>query len=221
VSTSAFWLVRPTLLIVTFYRHLMSGPNPGGDIWNASVHSNSAQALAAVHGQFVTAITNFWGAATEAIFPSGERVTSLSTTQLDPNTGKNVARAESVVSFVGTGAGNAISPRVSIVISLVTALPTRAGRGRLYLPAPTLAQMDANGALLAAAQTTLSTNFAAFVTAMHSIAPIVVYHGITTPGGPNPVPSGTEVTSVKVGSILGTQRRRTNKQINSYVSHSA
>jgi hypothetical protein len=204
---------------MTFYRHLMSGPNPGGDVWNASVHSNSAQALAAVHGQFVTAITTFWGAATEAIFPAGERVTSLSTTQLDPTTGKNVARAESVVSFVGTGAGNAISPRVAIVISLVTALPTRSGRGRLYLPAPTLAQMDANGALLPAAQTTLSTNFAAFVTAMHAIAPIVVYHAITNTGGPNPVPSGTEVTSVKVGSILGTQRRRTNKQTNTYVSH--
>ena len=204
---------------MTFYRHLMSGPNPGGDVWNASVHSSSAQALASVHAQFVTAITTFWSAATEAIFPPGERVTGLSTTQLDPTTGKNVARAESVVSFVGTGAGNAPPPRVSIVISLVTALPTRAGRGRLYLPAPALAQMDANGALLAAAQTTLSTNFAAFVTTMHSIAPIVVYHGITNIGGPNPVPSGTEVTLVKVGSILGTQRRRTNKQVNNYVTH--
>lgn len=204
---------------MTFYRHLMSGPNPGGDIWNASVHSNSSQSLASVHSQFVTSITTFWGAAVEAIFPSGERVTGLSTTQLDPTTGKNVARAESVVSFVGTGAGNAPPPRVSIVISLVTALPTRSGRGRLYLPAPALAQMDANGALLGAAQTLLSTNFAAFVTAMHAIAPIVVYHGITVIGGPNPVPSGTEVTSVKVGSVLGTQRRRTNKQTNNYVSH--
>lgn len=204
---------------MTFYRHLMSGPNPGGDIWNASVHSQSSQTLSAVHSQFVTAITTFWGAATEAIFPAGERVTGLSTTQLDDNTGKNRARAESAVSFIGTGAGNAISPRVSIVISLVTALPTRAGRGRLFLPAPTLAQMDANGALLPAAQTTLSTNFAAFVTAMHSIAPIQVYHAQFQVGGPNPIPSGTEVTSVKVGSILGTQRRRTNKQVNAYVSH--
>jgi hypothetical protein len=204
---------------MTFYRHLMSGPNPGGDIWNASIHSSSSQSLASVHAQFTTAITTFWSAATEAIFPSGERVTGLSTTQLDPTTGKNVARAESVVSFVGTGAGNAAPPRVSIVISLVTALPTRSGRGRLYLPAPALAQMDANGALLGTAQTLLSTNFAQFVTTMHSIAPVVVYHGVINIGGPNPVPSGTEVTSVKVGSILGTQRRRTNKQPNNYVSH--
>lgn len=204
---------------MTFYRHLMSGPNPGGDIWNASVHSNSAQSLASVHSSFVTNITAFWSAATEAIFPAGERVTGLSTTQLDPNTGKNVARAESVVSFVGTGAGNAAPPRVSIVISLVTAVPTRAGRGRLFLPAPALAQMDTNGALIGTAQTLLSTNFAAFVTAMHSLAPIVVYHAKFVVGGPNPVPSGTEVTSVKVGSILGTQRRRTNKQVNNYVTH--
>jgi hypothetical protein len=204
---------------MTFYRHLMTGPNPGGDVWNASVHSNSAQALAAVHSQFVTSITAFWSAATEAIFPAGERVTSLSTTQLDPTTGKNLARAESVVSFVGTGAGNAAPPRVAIVISLVTALPTRAGRGRLYLPAPALAQMDTNGALISGAQTLLSTNFAAFITAMHGIAPVVVYHGITNIGGANPQASGTEVISVKVGSILGTQRRRTNKQTNTYVSH--
>jgi hypothetical protein len=79
--------------------------------------------------------------------------------------------------------------------------------------------MDANGALLGTAQTLLSTNFAQFVTTMHAIAPVVVYHGITNIGGPNPQPSGTEVTSVKVGSILGTQRRRTNKQPNNYVSH--
>lgn len=189
----------------------MSGPNPGGDVWNAGVHSNSAQSLAAVHAQFVTSITTFWSAATEAIFPAGERVTQLQTNQLDPVSGKNVAQANTTVSFVGTGAGSAMPPRVCTVVSLRTALPTRAGRGRLYLPAPIAAACDANGQLTAANAAVLATNFAAFCTGMTTIAPIVVYHTLTK--------SGTVVTSAAVNTVLGTQRRRTNKIPSSYSSH--
>lgn len=196
---------------MTYYRHVMSGPNPGGDIWNAGVHSNSAQSITAVHGQFVTSITSFWAAAVEALFPAGERVTQLQTNQLDPVTGKNVAQANTTVSFVGTGAGSAMPPRVCTVISLRTALPTKSGRGRLYLPAPIASACDANGQLTAANATLLATNFAAFVTGMTTIAPIVVYHQATK--------SGTVVTSVAVGTVLGTQRRRTNKIVSSYSSH--
>lgn len=196
---------------MTYFRHVMSGPNPGGDVWNATVHSNSAQNITAVHGQFVTSITTFWGVSTEALFPSGERVTGLQTNQLDPLTGKNVAQANTTVSFVGTGAGSAMPPRVSTVISLRTALPTRAGRGRLYLPAPIASACDANGALLAANATLLATAFAAFCTGMTTICPVVVYHVKTF--------NGTVVTSVAVGTVLGTQRRRTNKIVSQYSSH--
>jgi hypothetical protein len=196
---------------MTYYRHVMSGPNPGGDIWNAGVHSNSAQNLAAVHGQFVTSITSFWSATVEAIFPAGERVTQLQTNQLDPVTGKNVAQANTSVTFVGTGAGSAMPPRVALVVSLRTALPTRSGRGRLYLPAPIASACDANGQLTAANATLLSTNFAAFCTGMTTICPVVVYHSATK--------TGTVVSTVLVGTVLGTQRRRTNKIVSSYSSH--
>ncbi len=196
---------------MTIYRHVMAGPNPGGDVWNATMHSQSAQNLASVHGTFVTNITNFWSAATEALFPIAEQVTTLTTTQLDPITGHNVAQTSTSVSFKGTAAGNAMPQRVSIVVGLRTATPTRKGRGRLYLPPPAATALDANGQLTPANAGIISTNFAGFCTAMTTISPIVVYHTATK--------DGTPVTSITVGTVLGTQRRRTNKLLPNYQSH--
>lgn len=196
---------------MTFYRHLMAGPNPAGDVWNATLHTNSAQTLAAVHAQFVTSITTFWGAATEALFPSNEQVTTLTTTQLDPVTGRNVAQVSTAVSFKGTAGAISLPQRSAVVVGLRTALPTRAGRGRLYLPAVAPGATDAAGNLLTATATTIATNFAAFCTGMTTIAPVNIYHAATK--------TGTVVTSVTVSTVMGSQRRRTNKLLPNYQSH--
>lgn len=139
-----------------------------------------------------------------------QSVTKFVTDQLDAVTGRNVAQASSDVSFVGEAAGQTVSPRSSLVISLKTAVPRRDGRGRMYWPSPASDGYGANGEFLTPLTTEISGAFRNALAAMAATAEAVIYHrGLHT---------WDSVTQVRVGSIPGTQRRRTNKVVNNYIS---
>ena len=193
-----------------YFRHRVTGPNPGGDVWVSTMHSNSANTLASVHTAWTTFINTFFNGTYNALMPNEQSATGTVTDQLDPLTGKNTAQASSVISQVGTGAGGTVSQRTSLVASLVTALPTRAGRGRMYLPPPDAGHFTANGQFDGAMIATISAGFAAALTTFKATAQPVIFHRATL--------TGTNITAVKFGVIPGTQRRRTNKDLNTYTS---
>lgn len=194
-----------------YFRHRVTGPNPGGDVWVSTMHSNSANTLAAVHTAWTTMINTFFSGTYNALMPNEQSATGTITDQLDPLTGKNVAQASSTISQVGSGAGGTVSPRNCLVASLVTALPTRAGRGRMYLPPPDATHFTSVGQFDATMISTISSAFAATMTTFKATAQPVIFHRATL--------TGTNVTAVKFGVIVGTQRRRTNKDLNTYSSN--
>lgn len=193
------------------FRHRVSGPGPAGDIWISTMHSSSAGTLAAVHTAWTTLINNFCSGTMNGMWNTHNSATQTITDQLDPVTGKNVAQASSAITQVGTGVGGTTPPRVCVVIGLRTALPTRAGRGRMYWPAPDTSHFTLQGTLVSADATTIATGIAAALTAFKATATPVVYHR-----GPK---TSDAVTSVTVGILAGTQRRRTNKDAQAYSSH--
>lgn len=194
-----------------YFRHRVTGPNPGGDVWVSTMHSNSANTLASVHTAWTTFINTFFSGTYNALMPNEQSATGTITDQLDPITGKNVAQASSTISQVGSGAGGTASPRNCLVASLVTTLPTRAGRGRMYLPGPDATHYTANGQFDSTMISTISSAFAAALTTFKATSQPVVFHRSTK--------TGTNVTAVKFGVIVGTQRRRTNKDLNTYSSN--
>lgn len=194
---------------MTIFRCVAGGPGPAGDVWSASLHVDSAQTISTVMAAFNTFASTFLGGAVKSVWPTVVSCTSLVVTQLDPITGKNVLQASMPVSIVGTDAGAALPQRAAMVIGLRTALPTRAGRGRFYLPAPSIAHLDADGLFASVPRGTIANAAAAALDTLNATAQAVIYHRATK--------TSTAVNAVTVGQVLGDQRRRTNKIAANYV----
>lgn len=192
------------------FRHSATGPGPAGDIWTITMHSSGSADIATVQAAWNTAVGSFITSDLGPMWSTETQCTQTQTDQLDPATGKNVLQASNAVTYKGTGAGQALPQRASVVTGLRTATPTRSGRGRMYWPAPSASELTTTGDLLSAAAATLATGLAAVLNTFSATSQPVIYHRLTR--------TSTPVTTVTVGVVLGTQRRRTNKVAPSYAS---
>lgn len=193
---------------MALYRHRLEGTFPG-EVWSFGVYTDSTLSLTAMHSQWNTGITNFWAEAT-ALFCTDVEATRSTTVELDPVTGSQLTGAETVRTDAGTSTATCLPFQCAPVVSLRTATLSRAGRGRFYLPSLAVDQVDA-GRMAGAAQTTLADAAELLLTGLTSAGgTVVIYHranGTTTP-----------VTSLDVGDVIDTQRRRRNKLVESRVS---
>lgn len=178
------------------------------------MHSTSSQTLASVHAAWDTFVQTFIGSTVAGIWSTEQQLTEIETDELDPTTGHNVAQERTAQNIKGKGTGAALPQRVAIVVGLRTALPTRKGRGRFYLPGPDATNVTTTGLLLSGTATTLANGCAAALNTFAATAQPVIYHRNKL----TPPPSTTNVTTVTVGVVLGTQRRRTNKVAPAYSS---
>jgi hypothetical protein len=198
---------------MTLYRHRIAGPGSAGDTWNTRFHSNGAASLAAVHTAFQTFVTAVMTNALAAMWPNEFSITELTTDQLDGVTGKNVAQTKSAVSLVGTGTGATPSPRDCLLVSLRTAVPTKAGRGRMYWLAPDSTHTTPTGLLNSTDATSLSNAFGNALTTFKVTSQPVIAH--IKRGS---VPTFDSITQVWISTTFANQRRRTNKVLTSYAS---
>lgn len=194
---------------MTIYRHRAFGALPQGDSWTVTMHSSGVAALTTVHAAWVAALTaQFAGTYGDSI-PIELGCDGAVTDQLDPATGKNVAQDTSSLSLKGAIAGGTLSPqRTAIVMGLRTALPTRSGRGRQYWPGPDVSVLTPEGGIDNTLAANLAADWAAALSTFASTNAPIVYHRDTR--------TGTNITAVTVGQVLGTQRRRTNKVLPAY-----
>jgi hypothetical protein len=195
---------------MTIFRHRLSGPGAAGDVWTTTLHSQSASTLANAHTAFVTLVSGFITTTLAPMWPNDISANSVITDQLDATTGKNVSQTSSTVSLPGTGAGATLPGRDALVIGLRTASSTRRGRGRMFWPAPDSTHLTAAGLLLSADATSIASAFAARLNTFKSVSIGCIWH--------DDLKSFDNIVTVTVGNVLGTQRRRTNKVVNSYAS---
>ncbi len=197
---------------MTFFRHRAIGPGSAGDVWVTTLHSEGAGLIDAAHAAWEAIWSAFWVGTYGPLVTPQQQITQLVTDQLDPLSGKNVVQQQSAPHYVGTGAGKTVSPRSCLILSFFSALPTRAGRGRMFLPSPDSTHYAATGEFVDGLNQTIAD---AWKTAMfgqfdaQGMHP-VIYHRSTK--------TGTNITGVKVGTVAGTMRSRTNKVQNNYAS---
>jgi len=172
------------------------------------MHSVGVGGLGPAHNAFVTFAEDFWNDTYKAMVSPGVSLTSLVTDQLDPVTGKNTIQAQTGEDIIGTGAGQQVDPRSCMVVGLLTSTPTRAGRGRFYLPGPDASHYADTGEFLEATTTAVALSIAAKIGVMNVDSVVSVYHRATK--------TATNASAIRVGTIAGTQRRRTNKSPNTY-----
>lgn len=184
------------------------------------MHSSGAGSLATVHAAWVTLLNGFIGTTLAPMWPNETQATSAITDQLDANGLHNVAQLSSTLTQPGTGAGATLSPRDCVVIGLRTTVPTKAGRGRMFWPAPDSGHLTSSGNLVAADATAIAGGFQTRLTTFKATSqPVILHRGHDAnhpPGTPLVASTTDNVVQVSVGVIVGTQRRRTNKVANAY-----
>lgn len=193
---------------MALYRHRLEGTFPG-ETWSFGLYTDSNLSLTAMHSQWSTGITNFWATAS-ALFCEDVVATRATTVELDPATGGQLTGAESARSDAGTSTAECLPFQCAPVVTLRTDILSRAGRGRFY--APSLAvDAVAGGRMTTAARDTLADAAEDLVQGLTAAGgTLVIYHrgsGTTTP-----------VTSLDVGDVIDTQRRRRNKLVEARTS---
>lgn len=196
---------------MTIYQHTAKGTFTAGDVWNVTMHTSSANALAPVHTAWTTAVSNFLTGTLQAMWPTDVSCTGTVTNQLDPVTAKNVAQASSSLAITGTGAGAKPSPRDCVLTGLRTAKPTKGGRGRMYWPGPDITHYTTTGRLVQADMQTIATGWAGALTALAGTTTPIIFH--------KKVLGFDVIILVSVPDIAAQQRRRTNKDNTVYMSH--
>lgn len=183
-----------------------------GESFTWTMHTtNAAGSLSGAAAAFHTAVDLMWnGVASPAdsikqLFNATTGIDETVTTELDPLTGKNLSQVRNAEALIGTSAGASLPPQVALTVSLRTAKVTRAGRGRFYLPAMSVSQVS-SGRVLAAAQSSAVTAAQKMIQSLNGAGyTVVVYHRTTR--------TSDAVTSVDVGDVFDTQRRRRDKLI--------
>lgn len=188
-----------------------------GESFTFTFHTtNAAGNLAGASAAAHTAVDLLWnGVASPAdsikqIYPAGTGIDETVTTELSPVTGKNMGQVRVAEALVGTNAGASMPPQNAIVVSLRTALFTRAGRGRFFLPAPSVNSVD-TGRILAATVSSCATAAQKMIQSLNGAGyTVCVYHRSTR--------TTDAVTSVDVGNVFDTQRRRRDKLVETRTS---
>lgn len=199
---------------MTLYRHTINGVYPGEE-WSTTIHTTSTLSLEAAQGAWTTA----WQQMMLGADPPADNIdqfistlvstTTASTSQLDAVTGRQTAKVEDDLAQAGTSTAALLPPQNSVVVSWGSVSATRSGRGRMYLPAFTVVALD-DGLVLSAAQTKIK---AAAQNLLDSFSGAGV-----TPVLLNRVSKATTpITTVRVGNIVDTQRRRRDKLVETYV----
>lgn len=138
------------------------------------------------------------------------------------DSGRVTATADRSFSIGGTGVG-AMPNQIAVVGSLLSATPGPTGRGRVYLPASGITITPSTGAMANPTTATVNTALAGLVDKIVATANAAGASGsyhvvVASSGGLSAAPANHIVTTVKVGSIPDTQRRRRNRMREIYSS---
>jgi hypothetical protein len=189
---------------MTYFRHRISGPGASGDIWVNTIHvlQNVANIVTA-HTAMVAFVDDFYGAHYKTLCSPHFHLNQVTTDQLDDVTGHTLLQKITSRAIVGTGAGQQVSPRTCMVLSIDTGNPGRHNHGRVFLPGPDAGHYAADGQLAEAACQTTANAFMSAMGDLNGTSPIVLYNRATK--------TGNNVYNIRVNTIPGDQRRRTNK----------
>lgn len=190
---------------VSFIRHQMLFSLPGGEIasvgcsWSSSggIVSLSEAEIDSVHAKGAALWSTIKAAYAPTTIFTGSKISWIG---LDGRAAQTWERP--VTGGVGTGGTPGLPTQIAIVGSLYTANAGRRGRGRMYLPAPNANQLTSSGRLLATQTAFFGDALAAYLSGTVATSAKACVMSNVGEG------LRSVITSVKVGDVLDTQRRR-------------
>lgn len=204
--------------------YTFEGDLPGSELWTITLRTVAAvgddSECAAMALQANEAFTTFWNATggIHAFNPAGvtfRKVTCRSVSAA----GVTVAQGESslITPSPGIASSQGAPNQSALVVTLVTARPGRTGRGRVYLPFLSPIFQAGTDRIADTGRDAVCFSFSAFITTMNlnddggTFGPFdIAVQSTVNMAAPPPV------TSVRVGNVVDTQRRRRNKVVEQY-----
>jgi len=195
---------------MAIFRLTQQGHLLDGEIWNSTLHiSHISGEGAALLTTCIEAVTLLWqGPPTPAnsiqqLVPTTIGLDELVVDEID-FAGHNIDQFRSSLSLDGTDIADTLPFQCSVAVSTRTALPTRAGRGRFFLP-PFGLDTAVAGLFDSTAQAQVVRAAKAMIDHINAATSfgVVIWHKKTD--------TFDFVTSVDVGNVFDTQRRRRNQ----------
>jgi hypothetical protein len=198
---------------VTVYRCTATGATPQGETWVTGIWVEKAGGTTALcAASWHTAWDLLWnGAASPAdsilqLMDGNCTTTETIVNEVDGAFRHNIEQVRTGEALNGTSGAENLPPTVAAVVSLRTALPTRRGRGRMYLPPMTVDAEITTGLMDAITTSSISLAAKGMLEVMKTAGylPVIAHRDIA---------STTNITSCDVNTVFGTQRRRSNKLV--------
>jgi len=193
---------------MALFRHVASGTYPGGEVWSFTLHTQGSPTIAAAEAAWLAAVTAGWTGHWDGQVSTAVSWTGTTTASLDTVTLKQITRMADVVAKPGLNVAETLPAQCTSAVSTLSALATRSGRGRFYLPALAISTM-ATGKLS-------STNVTTMVAGAKAMFDSLLGAGLQPVLVNTKTKVVTTVTSFKVGNVVDTQRRRRNKLVETY-----
>lgn len=201
---------------MAIYRITVSGHGITQEEWNFTIHVEMVTGQAAILATLAAdAVTLAWqgpptpGSSLQQLYATTTLVDGVVVDELD-NAGKNVSQGRANLALAGTAVTEPLPPNVAIAVSLRTATPTRAGRGRFFLPAPVIGNV-VNQLLPATPRgQILNAALAMLDHLKDNAAQPVIYHRLSH--------LGTPIITCDVGNVFDQQGRRRNQLVEARVS---
>jgi len=203
---------------MALYQHRFRGTTEQSELFVFSWWAQSNRSLSAANAAAVTWLADLMAGATagnglEDHLTTGVIFDRVSTGEITPSTGTQVALAETSITSPGVVATAALPADVALCISLRTALANRRGRGRFYLPQPSAASSTTTGLVSSDTITDLGASLEAAWTGYNTGTDRPVVYSRASRSSQN-------ITSYDIGNHWDTQRRRDNSQTESRTSTS-
>lgn len=191
----------------------------GGYPWSCNMAATSADSEASAATAWDAAVLAMWEDATlQAYFPTTTVLTYTSVSTASA-AWKQTTKTETGHNIAGTSADESLPPHVCEVVTWRTALATRYGRGRIYLPCMARnALASSDGVMLAAAQTALQGGFNALFSSLSGGITLQILHRKGGGSGARAPLSIDPVIACDVSNLFVTQRRRADKEAASRIT---
>lgn len=183
----------------------------GGEIWNFGMDADSTRTVAETATALAAAVTEAWsGAGTPAgalntLYSPDVTVTEAQAAEILIASGKQQAKSVAALSLPGVSTDEPLPPQVALVVSKITNVANRTGRGRFYLPAMAVNAVE-DGKLSVAARDLVMNAVQRMITSLKGaqITPMLWAQGALT---------GTPITQWGIDTVFDTQRRRRNQLV--------
>jgi hypothetical protein len=194
------------------YLLVAGGTIAGTQPWTIRTYAISGSTESVVQTAWNTAVQAYWNTAgVKSGMPTSTFLGFTYTSTLTANF-KQQTKTTTTLGIAGTGVGAALPDQLCTVATLRTALASKAGHGRWYLPAPDGTGLTGTtGVWSAAWMTAVGTGLTALGTALGGSITLQVFHARATKSG---IAAGTftpVVPACDASNKPGVQRRRGDK----------